>query len=98
MSRDMTLTQLLARMDAHLAEQDAYLARWDAEVRLQQAHFRAQHDSMRQTAQTLADTSRFLAETGVEASRHHATTMQALEALIARLERPGQGGDACGRG
>ena len=61
MSGDLTVTQLLARMDAHLAALDADLAGRDAERRVIQEQFREQHAQMQETGRLLQETSRVLA-------------------------------------
>ena len=79
---DHALTQLFTRMDEHLARQDAYLLelrRTDQE----------QNAMLGRMAEMLATTARQVAEIHAEASRQHAATMQAFQALITRLEGRG---------
>ena len=83
---DVTLTQLFARMDAHLARQDAYLAQQDVHLAGITETQRRQNAVLQETAQLLATTAQEVAAIHAEASRQHAATMQLCEALIARLE------------
>jgi predicted secreted protein len=76
---DPTLTQLCAKMDAHLAQQDAYLAAITETLTRQNAQ-------LMEAAAMLAATRREVEASGAEASRLHAETMRAFEALIARLK------------
>jgi hypothetical protein len=76
---DLTPTQLFAKMDVLLAQQDAYLAAITETLARQNAE-------MREAAAMLAATRREVEARGAEASRLHAATVRAFEALIARLE------------
>ena len=82
----MTLTQLFARMDAHLERQDAHLARHDVEFRVLHETLKEQNLLMQRMSDLLATTAREVAVIHAEASRQHAATMRGFEALIARLE------------
>jgi hypothetical protein len=83
---DVTVTQLFARMDAHLERQDAHLARHDIEFRVLHETLAQQNALMLRMAEMLATTAKEVAEIHADASRQHAATMRAFEALIERLE------------
>jgi septal ring factor EnvC (AmiA/AmiB activator) len=99
---DITLTQLFARMDDHLAQQDAYLReaqatnhKIDEHLARQDTYLGALMEGLRETnvqlarvGETLAATAREVAVIHTEASRQHAETRLAFEALLARLAPP----------
>jgi hypothetical protein len=76
---DVTLTQLFAKMDAHLERQDVYLAS-TLEV------LKEQNVMMQRMSELLVTTAKEVAAIHAEASHQHAATMAAFEALTRRLE------------
>lgn len=83
---DVTLTQLFARMDAHLAQQDAYLARLDAQLAAITEALGRQNALMLDMARVLQATAQEVAEIHTAASRGFAGAMPVLSNLINRLE------------
>jgi hypothetical protein len=86
---DVTVTQLFARMDAHLARQDAHLERQDAHLAAIQATLARQNE-------TLAAATEALKVVLQQAVEMHAATMRGFAGLTARLEAQGRraGGEA----
>jgi hypothetical protein len=70
---DVTLTQLFARMDAHLAGQDAHLERQDAQLAAILETLTRQNALMLDMAQLLATTARQVAEAHAETMRGFAS-------------------------
>jgi hypothetical protein len=77
---DATLTQLFARMDAHLERQDVYLARQDAHLSEITETLRHQNALMIDVGRQLAETSRFV----VEAMAAQNATLAGLTRLLIR--------------
>ena len=83
---DITLTQLFARMDAHLARQDDHLARQDAELQTVLETMNRQNAVLADLSQMLATTAQEVAAMHTEAARGFAGAMHLLSNLINRLE------------
>jgi hypothetical protein len=78
---DVTLTQLFARMDAHLTQQDVSLQAILATLR-------EQNVVLVETARMLAETRREMEASGREARAFWAAEREAWAALLRELRRP----------
>lgn len=83
---DITLTQLFARMDAHLARQDDHLARQDAELQTVLETLARQNAMLVDQSRLLQTTAQEVAEIHASAARGFAGAMHLLSNLINRLE------------
>jgi ABC-type transporter Mla subunit MlaD len=83
---DVSLTQLFARMDAHLERQDDHLARQDAELKTILETLNRPNAVLADRSQLLATTAREVAAIHAEASRGFAGAMHLLSNLVNRLE------------
>jgi hypothetical protein len=83
---DLTLTQLFARMDAHLARQDDYLARQDAQLQTVLETLARQNAILADQSRLRQTTAEEVAEIHASASRGFAGAMHLLSNLVNRLE------------
>jgi hypothetical protein len=84
---DVTLTQLFARMDAHLAQQDEHLRRQDVQLTAITETLSRQNSVLEETSRLLRTTAEQVTEMHVSAaSRTFTGAMHLLSNLINRLE------------